>query len=152
MQTCTQTRSCTGLRPAFGVSAPRVQRLAQQPRHICYAAQIQFIRGVDEPTVPDVTLKRARSGTSGQALFVFENPSIFQASSELGDITGLFMIDDEGTLSTTDVKAKFINGKPQAIEAKYAMRSQFEWDRFIRFMDRYAESNGMGFEKSNPQK
>jgi hypothetical protein len=49
---------------------------------------------------------------------------------------GLFMIDDEGTLSTTDVKAKFINGKPQAIEAKYAMRSQFEWDRFIRFMDR----------------
>jgi photosystem II protein len=65
-----------------------VQRLAQQPRHICYAAKIQFIRGVDEPTVPDVTLKRARSGTSGQALFVFENPSIFQASSELGDITG----------------------------------------------------------------
>jgi photosystem II protein len=46
------------------------------------------------------------------------------------------MIDDEGTLSTTDVKAKFINGKPQAIEAKYSMRSQFEWDRFIRFMDR----------------
>lgn len=47
------------------------------------------------------------------------------------------MIDDEGTLSTTDVKAKFINGKPQAIEAKYSMRSQFEWDRFIRFMDRW---------------
>jgi hypothetical protein len=47
------------------------------------------------------------------------------------------MIDDEGTLSTTDVKAKFVNGKPQAIEAKYSMRSQFEWDRFIRFMDRH---------------
>jgi hypothetical protein len=25
---------------------------------------------------------------------------------------------------------------PQAIEAKYNMRSSFEWDRFIRFMDR----------------
>jgi photosystem II protein len=58
------------------------------------------------------------------------------------------MIDDEGELSTTDVKAKFVNGKPQAIEAKYAMRSQFEWDRFIRFMDRYAEENGLGFEKN----
>lgn len=46
------------------------------------------------------------------------------------------MIDDEGTLSTTDVKAKFVNGKPTAIEARYSMRSQFEWDRFIRFMDR----------------
>lgn len=48
------------------------------------------------------------------------------------------MIDDEGTLSTTDVKARFVNGKPQAIEARYNMRSQFEWDRFIRFMDRWA--------------
>lgn len=46
------------------------------------------------------------------------------------------MVDDEGTLSTTDVKARFVNGKPQAIEARYNMRSQFEWDRFIRFMDR----------------
>jgi photosystem II reaction center protein Psb28 len=49
---------------------------------------------------------------------------------------GLFMIDDEGTLTTTDVKARFVNGKPTAIEARYSMRSQFEWDRFIRFMDR----------------
>jgi photosystem II protein len=47
------------------------------------------------------------------------------------------MIDDEGTLSTTDVKARFVNGKPTAIEARYNMRSQFEWDRFIRFMDRW---------------
>jgi photosystem II protein len=115
---------------------------------ICEAASLQFIKGVNESTVPDVSLRRSRTGTAGQAMFTFENPSIFQASSELGDITGLFMIDDEGTLSTTDVKARFVNGKPQAIEAKYSMRSQFEWDRFIRFMDRYAEANGLGFEKS----
>lgn len=35
----------------------------------------------------------------------------------------------------------------KAIEAKYTMRSGFEWDRFIRFMDRYAEAKGLGFEK-----
>jgi photosystem II reaction center protein Psb28 len=52
------------------------------------------------------------------------------------------MIDDEGTLSTTDVKARFVNGKPTAIEARYSMRSQFEWDRFIRFMDRWATKIG----------
>eukprot|EP00775_Hariotina_reticulata_P000118 gene118-285_t len=147
MQTLSQTRVSAGVRPFVGIAAPRVQRISKT-RHVCEAASIQFIRGLDEPTVPEVALKRARTGTSGQALFVFENPSIFQASGELGDITGLFMVDDEGTLSTTDVKAKFINGKPQAIEAKYSMRSQFEWDRFIRFMDRYAEANGMGFEKT----
>jgi len=130
------------------MAAPRMQARRQQLQ-VCEAASLQFIKGVNESTVPDVSLRRARTGTSGQALFTFENPSIFQASSELGDITGLFMIDDEGTLSTTDVKARFVNGKPTAIEARYNMRSQFEWDRFIRFMDRYAEANGLGFEKSS---
>ncbi len=32
------------------------------------------------------------------ATFVFQNPAIFEASSELGDITGLYMEDDEGTI------------------------------------------------------
>lgn len=32
------------------------------------------------------------------ATFVFQNPAIFEASSELGDITGLYMNDDEGTI------------------------------------------------------
>ena len=55
--------------------------------------------------------------------------------------------DPAGTLTTTDVKAKFVNGKPQVIEAKISLKSQFEWDRFIRFMDRYAAEQGLGFEK-----
>lgn len=32
------------------------------------------------------------------ATFIFQNPAIFEASSELGDITGLYMTDDEGTI------------------------------------------------------
>ncbi|KAL0036135.1 hypothetical protein WJX79_004987 [Trebouxia sp. C0005] len=75
-------------------------------------------------------------------------PSVFESSEELGDITGLFMIDDEGEFSTVDVQAKFVNGKPDRIEAKYIMRSAFEWDRFMRYMERYAEQQGLGFQKS----
>jgi photosystem II protein len=116
---------------------------------VCNAASLQFIKGVKEPSVPEVRLMRSRTGGNGSATFVFDNPSIFQASGDMGDITGLFMVDDEGELSTTDVKAKFINGKPQAIEAKFSMRSQFEWDRFMRFMDRYAEENGLGLERND---
>ncbi|PNW77524.1 hypothetical protein CHLRE_10g440450v5 [Chlamydomonas reinhardtii] len=131
----------SGARPMQAVAPRPVRNVA------CDAASLQFIKGVAEPTVPEVRLTRSRTGANGTAIFVFENPSIFQASGEMGDITGLFMVDDEGTLSTTDVKAKFINGKPQAIEAKFNMRSQFEWDRFMRFMDRYAAENDLGFEK-----
>lgn len=102
---------------------------------------------MEEPSVPDVRLTRSRDGGSGTATFVFAEPSIFEASSELGDITGLYMVDDEGVLTTVDVQAKFVNGKPDRIEAKYIMRSTFEWDRFMRFMERYADEKGLGFQK-----
>lgn len=70
------------------LAAPRVLQAPKQHLQVCEAASLQFIKGVNESTVPDVSLRRARTGTSGQAMFTFENPSIFQASSELGDITG----------------------------------------------------------------
>lgn len=54
----------------------------------CEAADIQFVRGVNEPSVPEVKLTRSRDGSNGTATFVFAAPSIFEASSELGDITG----------------------------------------------------------------
>lgn len=58
------------------------------------------------------------------------------------------MIDEEGELTTSDVNANFSNGKPQLIEATYVMISPEQWDRFMRFMERYAESNGLGFNKA----
>lgn len=112
------------------------------------AASLQFIRGLDEESVPDVKLTRSRDGTSGTATFVFDEPAVFEATGELGDITGLYMIDDEGTIQTVDVQAKFINGKPSKIEAKHIMRSSADWNRFMRFMEKYAESNGLGFNKA----
>ncbi|PSC72893.1 photosystem II reaction cent isoform B [Micractinium conductrix] len=137
---------------AAAFTARRPQQLravrAAAPRQvIAMASNMQFIKGIDEPTIPEVKLTRSRDGASGTATFVFQNPAIFEASSELGDITGLYMNDDEGTITTVDVQAKFVNGKPDKIEVKYVMRSSFEWDRFMRFMERYAEDMGLGFQK-----
>lgn len=113
------------------------------------AASIQFVRGLDEKVVPDVKLTRARDGSSGVATFTFDNPNVFDSSTqEVGDVTGMFLIDDEGELSTTDVNARFANGKPQSIEATFVMKSPYEWDRFMAFMNRYAEANDLGFNKA----
>lgn len=60
----------------------------------------------------------------------------------------MFLIDDEGELVTTDVNARFLNGKPQSIESRLVMKSPSEWDRFMRFMERYGEANGLVFNKS----
>ncbi|PHU07394.1 Photosystem II reaction center PSB28 protein, chloroplastic [Capsicum chinense] len=98
--------------------------------------KIQFIQGTDEQTIPDVKLTKSRDGTNGMAIFRFDQPSVFDSSGEVGDITGFYMIDEEGVLSSVDVNAKFVNGKPAGIEAKYIMRTPREWDRFMRFMER----------------
>ena len=112
-------------------------------------ATIQFVRGLDEKDIPDVKLTRARDGSSGVATFQFSNPNCFDASTQAaGEVTGMFMIDEEGEISTTAVNARFANGKPQAIESTYVMSSPAEWDRFMRFMERYGEANGLGFTKA----
>ena len=110
-------------------------------------AEIQFARGISEPTIPDVRLTRSRDGQSGTATFYFEEPQILGKDST-EDITGMYMVDEEGEIVTREVKAKFINGRPHSLEGILIMRSSEEWDRFMRFMERYAEEQGLEFSKS----
>lgn len=112
-------------------------------------AKIQFIRGIDELNIPQVQLTRSQDGSTGTATFLFENSSILEKrTSKEGEITGMYLIDSEGVLMTKDVNARFINGKPTSIEALYIMKSPATWDRFMRFMERYAKENGLTFSKS----
>lgn len=107
-------------------------------------AAIQFFRGVDEPVVPDIRVTRSRDGRTGQALFVFEQPDAL-APESLGDITGMFMLDEEGELVTREVKARFVNGKPSALEATYTWKTPEDFERFMRFAQRYADNHDLGF-------
>jgi len=110
-------------------------------------ASIQFSRGTDEKVVPDVRLTRSRSGDQGKAIFTFVNPDIVREGNTDG-ITGMYMIDEEGEIVTREVRGKFVNGKPEAVEAVYLIKTSQEWERFMRFMNRYAEENGLGLSKS----
>nr|YP_009028668.1 photosystem II protein W [Asterionella formosa]AGH28218.1 photosystem II protein W [Asterionella formosa]WGN98928.1 photosystem II protein W [Asterionella formosa] len=113
-------------------------------------ARIQFIKGLDEKVLPDVRLTRSRDGSTGTATFRFKNPNILDKSTAKdGEITGMYLIDDEGILETRDVNARFLNGKPEAIESVYIMKNPEAWDRFMRFMERYGQTNGLVFTKAN---
>ncbi len=112
-----------------------------EPNH---SAKIQFFRGVDEPVVPEIRLTRSRDGRTGQAFFVFEGPEAL-SPERMGEITGMFLIDEEGELATREVKARFVNGSPSALEATYVWKSQVDFERFMRFANRYAESHGLGY-------
>ncbi len=109
-------------------------------------AEIQFIRGINESVVPDVRLTRAKDGNSGRAFLNFDEPDVLKENSL--EILGMYMIDEEGELVSREVNAKFINGQAKRVEVVYNMRTSDEWERFIRFMNRYAESHGMGLNRS----
>lgn len=112
-------------------------------------ASIQFIKGINETVIPEVKLTRSRDGSTGTATFRFNKPDIIQPGMDKkGDIQGMYLEDEEGLLVTTDVNAKFINGKPEGIESTYIIKSPNEWDRFIRFMERYAANNNLTFTKA----
>ena len=107
-------------------------------------AAIQFFRGVDETVVPDIRLTRSRDGITGQALFVFEEP-VALAPETRGDITGMFLVDEEGELVTREVKARFVNGKATALECTFTWKNTEDFERFMRFAQRYAEGHDLGF-------
>ena len=152
---------CPGIVRALVAAAPRVREVALRRAAAPAtsdgagpAAGIQFYEGQYEPDVPDVKLTRSREGDNGVATFRFDNVSFFNCASEAdvptGAITAMTLIDEEGTLSTTDVSARFSteDGKPVGLLCRYEMTSPAAWDRFLRFMGRYAEANGLGFNKA----
>merc|ERR1711966_293556 len=129
---------------AFSPAHPTA--LSRRSTRLAAGAQIQFVKGLEEKVIPDTWVTRAKDGSSGTATFRFANPNVFDASTASeGEITGMFLVDDEGEMTTTDVNARFMNGKPQSIEATLVLKSPEEWDRYMRFMERYGEANGLGF-------
>ncbi len=110
-------------------------------------ARIEFSRGIPEEAVPDVRVTRSKSGNGGTATFVFQDPKVLSAEST-EEVTGMYLIDEEGEITTREVKGRFINGQARAVEAILVMRSAEEWERFLRFMERYGEANGLGFSKA----
>lgn len=108
-------------------------------------AQIQFsLASKPEEVIPDIKITRSPDGTNGMATFTFVNPVALDGDN-MEEIAGLYLIDEEGELISRDVNAKFVNGKADAIEATYVIKSLDQWNRFMRFMERYARDQGLDF-------
>lgn len=89
MKTVAILASIAPLAAAFAPATSSFSRVSTE----LDAAKIEFIRGLEEKTVPDVKLTRARDGSSGTATFKFDNPNVFDASTTAqGDITGMFLL------------------------------------------------------------
>ena len=50
-----------------------------------------------------------------------------------------------GELVSSDLECVFEYGKPKQLVAIMVLKNRAEWERFMRFMERYAETNELSF-------
>jgi photosystem II Psb28-2 protein len=63
---------------------------------------------------------------------------------------GMKLIDSEGEITVEPSSVKVIFGGPdgddlERVECTLAIDQEDHWERFLRFMNRYAEANGMAY-------
>lgn len=115
------------------------------------APSIQFFEGITED-LDGVSLRRNRTSGARIVQMTFRKlKSIEQFNSFRNRFSNaLSLKDEEGEIQVEPSSVKFIFGGPEGDDLE-RMECQFEidrddhWERFMRFMNRYAEANGMAY-------
>jgi photosystem II Psb28-2 protein len=112
---------------------------------------IEFFEGISEE-LGDVSLRRNRATGAYSVLLTF---TALRAIERFRSYTNRFakallLTDAEGKISIEPSSVKFIFGGPEGdelerVECRLEIDQEDHWERFMRFMHRYAEANGMTY-------
>ena len=113
---------------------------------------IEFFVGISEE-LSNVSLRRSKQTGIRNVLMTFENLKSLErfrsyTTQTYGDLR---LIDSEGEISVTPSSLKIIWGGDEGDDLKevrcaFDIEEDGHWDRFMRFMERYAEANGMAYQ------
>lgn len=112
---------------------------------------IEFFDGIYED-LSNVSLRRDRQTGDRIVLMSFNQ---LQAIERFRSYTNRFsnalrLTDEEGKIAIQPDSVQFVFGGPEGddlerVECKFAIDQDDHWDRFMRFMHRYADANGMAY-------
>jgi photosystem II Psb28-2 protein len=115
------------------------------------SASIEFFKGISEE-LSNVSLRRNKNTGIRNVLMTFESlKAIDKFNSFTKTSTGNMLLTDlEGEISVAPSSVKFIFGgddgnELKRVECVFEIDREDYWDRFMRFMYRYAEANGMEY-------
>ena len=100
---------------------------------------IQFVRGKDEKDYPEIRLFRDIDGKNGKAIYIFHKPKTITFEN-FKSIQRMYLIDEEGELSTKKIYLSLSEKNIQLVKSTYNWNSKKEFERFMRFAKRYANS------------
>jgi photosystem II Psb28-2 protein len=114
---------------------------------------IEFFVGLSE-ILSNVKLKQNKRTKVFTVVMFFEKLKAIEKFQSFTNRTygDLRLIDEEGTISVIPSDTKFIFGGDEGDELKqvqcsFEIEQSEHWERFMRFMERYATENEMEFNK-----
>ena len=112
---------------------------------------IEFFVGVPEE-LSEVKLRTNKNTGAKNVLMIFEAlKALEKFNSFTKNSTGnLRLVDQEGEITVSPSSVKFFfageeNDDLHRVECRFEIEQPEHWDRFMRFMNRYAEVNGMAY-------
>ena len=100
---------------------------------------IQFFRGNNEKDYPEIRLFRNPDGKKGKAVYKFCNPTTITIEN-IKSIQKMYLIDEEGELSSKKIDLSISENHIKEVTSIYSWNSEKEFERFMRFSIRYANS------------
>lgn len=117
-------------------------------------ASIQFFEGISEE-LSNVSLRRNRNSGVRTVVMTFNT---LKALEKFNSFTKRFsnsmlLTDEEGSISVDPSSVQFLFGGPEGdelnrMECQFEIEQEDHWERFMRFMNRYAEANGMAYSET----
>ena len=100
---------------------------------------IQFIKGKNEKNHPEIRLYRNLDGKKGKAVYKFYKPKTITLKN-FKLVQKMYLIDSEGELSTKKIDLSISETHIKEIKSTYNWETEKEFQRFMRFASRYANS------------
>ncbi|MDJ0795975.1 MAG: photosystem II reaction center protein Psb28 [Calothrix sp. MO_167.B12] len=114
---------------------------------------IQFFAGVAED-LTNVSLRKNPQTGKRIVVMIFERIKALEGfkSFTKQSLNSMLLTDEEGEIQVTPTSTKFIFGGDEGdelrqVECKVEIEQDEHWERFMRFMHRYADANGMAYKE-----
>jgi len=115
---------------------------------------IEFFNGISEE-LSGVSLRRGRFSNIRTVLMTFEQLKALERFNSFTrkSSNSMRLLDSEGEITVSPSSVQFIFAGPegdqlQRMECKFEIEREDHWQRFLRFMNRYAEANGLDYSDS----
>jgi photosystem II Psb28-2 protein len=115
---------------------------------------IQFFEGIYED-LSNVSLRRNRNSGVRSVLMTFNS---LKALEKFNSFTkrssnSMLLTDEEGVITVEPSSVQFLftgaeGDELQRVECQFEIEREDHWERFMRFMKRYAEANDMAYSET----